>query len=179
MDDLFRAVADLHVLRFRHKAGPRAEPVVVHPYALFLHAGALVLVAFDVDAREVRAFPFDRIADLRLAVDEQFALPADMRVSAFAHGVFGVAAEPARVRVLVEFDARVADEVRSRKLHPTQKIAVAPDGRVRLSVTLPEALLGEARRWVLGYADAARVIEPPELADQVGRALAAAAKRYE
>jgi predicted DNA-binding transcriptional regulator YafY len=179
MDDLFRAVADLHVLRFRHRAGSRVERVVAHPYALFLHAGALILVALDVEAGEVRAFPFDRIAELSLAPDEQFALPPELRAADFAHGIFGVAAQPPRVRVLVEFDARVADEVRQRKLHPAQKIAVAPDGRVRLSVALPDALLGEVRRWVLGYADAARVIEPPELAEQVARALAAAARRYD
>jgi predicted DNA-binding transcriptional regulator YafY len=93
--------------------------------------------------------------------------------------VFGVSAEPARVRVLVELDARVADEVRYRKLHPGQKIAVASDGRVRVSVVVPEALLGEVRRWVLGYGDAARVIEPPELRGEVARALAAAARWYE
>ena len=80
--------------------------------------------------------------------------------------------------MLVEFDPRAADEVRGRKLHPTQKIATAPDGRVRLSVMLPESLLPEVRRWVLGFADAARVIEPPELVTDVARALAAAAKRY-
>ena len=104
----------------------------------------------------------------------------DVRASDFAHGAFGVAAaaDARKVRVLVEFDARVADEIRQRKLHPTQKIATAPDGRVRLSVTLPGALLPEVRRWVLGFAEAARVIEPPELVADVARVLAAAAKRY-
>jgi hypothetical protein len=49
---------------------------------------------------------------------------------------------------------------------------------VRLSIALPTALLPEARRWVLGFGDAAQVIEPPELVADVARVLAAAAKRY-
>ncbi len=182
IDDLFRAVADLHVLRFRlqpREAGARAESVVAHPYAIYLRAGALHIIAFDVERAEVRALPFDRVAGLVLSADERFVVPADFRASDLVHGIFGVAPGPARVRLLVEFDPRAADEIRARKLHPAQKIATAPDGRVRLSVQLPEALLPEARRWVLGFADAARVIEPAELADDVARALAAAAKRYE
>lgn len=181
IDDLFRAVADLHVLRFRYvprEPGARAERIVAHPYALYLRAGALHVVALDVEQAEVRALPFDRLSDLAISSDERFAVPADFRASELVHGIFGVAPGPARVRVLVEFDARAADEIRGHKLHPAQKIATAPDGRVRLSLPLPEALLPEVRRWVLGFADAARVIEPPELAEDVARALAAAAKRY-
>ncbi|MGO8999095.1 MAG: helix-turn-helix transcriptional regulator [Polyangiaceae bacterium] len=183
IDDLFRAVADLHVVQFRYRdgaSGAGGAKVSAHPYAVLLDRGAISLVALDVEAREVRAFSFGRIADLSLRVEERFTLPPDVRASDFAHGAFGVAAAAGspKVRVLVEFDARVADEIRQRKLHSTQKIATAPDGRVRLSVTLPGALLPEVRRWVLGFAEAARVIEPPELVADVARVLAAAAKRY-
>jgi predicted DNA-binding transcriptional regulator YafY len=178
IDDLFRAAADLHVVQFRVRGATDGQRIVAHPYVVFLHRGAITLVALDVESAEVRVFPFERTADLSLRVEERFSLPLDLRAASFAHGAFGVAADASKVRVLVEFDARAADEIRARKLHPTQKIATAPDGRVRLSVTLPAALLPEVRRWVLGFADAARVIEPPELVAEVGRMLAAAAKRY-
>jgi predicted DNA-binding transcriptional regulator YafY len=187
IDDLFRAVADLHVLSFRYREGARparegrdarGEKVVVHPYALLIHRGALHLVALDVERKEVRGFLLERMADLSVQAGGTFEVPAGLRALDFAHGVFGVAAGQARVRVIVEFDPRAAEEIRGRKLHPSQKIATAPDGRVRLSVHLPDGLLPEARRWVLGFADAARVIEPPELVAAVAGALAAGAKRY-
>ncbi len=199
IDDLFRAAADLHVLHFRYRAptspalsgsrdagsrdaGSRdasaGERVVAHPYAVFVHRGAISVVALDVEGGSTRAFAFDRMTDLALRAEERFALPAEIRAADFAHGAFGVAADAAKVRVLVEFEARVADEIRARKLHATQKIATAPDGRVRLSVTLPSSLLAEARRWVLGFGDAARVIEPPDLVAEMARVLAAAARRY-
>jgi predicted DNA-binding transcriptional regulator YafY len=195
IDDLFRAAADLEVVQFRYRLSPleaqrqrearsagtergAIEQIVAHPYAVFLHKGAITLVALDVDGSVVRAFAFERMADLSLRAGERFTLPPDLRAADFAHGAFGVAADPSKVRVLIEFDARMAEEIRARKLHVTQKIATAPDGRIRLSVSLPTALLPELRRWVLGFGDAAQVIEPAELVADVARMLAAAAKRY-
>jgi predicted DNA-binding transcriptional regulator YafY len=186
IDDLFRAAADLHVVHFRYRPVPvhasreagAAERIVAHPYVVFLHRGSISLVARDVGAGELRAFSFERMADLSLRSDERFPLPPDVKAADFTHGAFGVTADPSKVRVLVEFEARAADEVRARKLHSTQKIATAPDGRVRLSVSVPAALLPEVRRWVLGFGEIARVIEPPELVADIARSLAAAAKRY-
>jgi predicted DNA-binding transcriptional regulator YafY len=183
IDDLFRAAADLHVVQFKYRspvasAGDGTTRVVAHPYAVFLHRGAIALVALDVQEGEVRTFSFERMSDLALRSTERFSLPPDVRAADFAHGQFGVAAGSSKVRVLVEFDARAAEEIRGRKVHSTQKIATAPDGRVRLSVSLPVTVLPEVRRWVLGFADAARVIEPPELVAEVARVLAAASKRY-
>jgi predicted DNA-binding transcriptional regulator YafY len=191
IDDVFRATADLHAVQFRYRAITAALPgaaaargalsvetVVAHPYALLLYRGALSLVARDVARGEVRAFAFERVTDLAIREEERFTLPADLRAADFAHGAFGVCAQAPAVRVLVEFDARAADEIRARKVHPTQKIATSPDGRVRVSVSIPGPLLPEVARWVLGFADAARVIEPPELVTHVAGALAAAAQRY-
>jgi predicted DNA-binding transcriptional regulator YafY len=187
MDDLFRAVADLHVIEFRYRTPAhapgesretQAETIEAHPYAVLLHKGTIHVIALDVARSETRTFAFERTLSLALREGEHFSIPGEIRAADFAHGVFGVAAGEDRTRVLIEFDARVADEIRGRKLHPSQKIGVAADGRVRLSVTLPPSLLPEARRWVLGFADAARVLEPPELVAEVSRALAAASRRY-
>jgi predicted DNA-binding transcriptional regulator YafY len=145
---------------------------------MLLHEGAIHLVARDVERDEVKPYLFDRIAEAASSDTERFTLPADLRLDDFVHGRFGVARPGGKMRLLVEFDARVADEVRAHKVHPSQKIATAPDGRVRLSLTLAEAALPAVRRWILGFAEAARVIEPPELADSLARSLARAAARY-
>ena len=69
----------------------------------------------------------------------------------------------------MEFDARVADEVKAKRLHPQQRIATAPDGRVRVSLPLvdPRTVIA----FVLSWGDAARVVEPPELVTEVGKIL--------
>src|SRR5262249_28212579 len=95
--------------------------------------------------------------------------------SAYVHGDFGVS-RPARTRFIVEFDARVADDVRSKRLHPQQRIATAPDGRIRVSLPLIDTR--SAMSFVLSWGDAARVVEPPELVTEVARALSRATSRY-
>jgi predicted DNA-binding transcriptional regulator YafY len=178
LDDVFRAVADLYVLRFKHKADGRSERVTAHPYAMIVHRGSIHVIARDVERDEVRVFPFERIADPTLSATERFTLPAELRLEEYLQGQFGIGRAAAKTRVLVEFDARVADEVRARKVHPSQKIATAPDGRVRLSLTVGEAVLPEVKRWILGFAETARVIEPPDFVAEMARSIARALSRY-
>lgn len=172
VDAVFLAVAELFALHFLYDGVARK----LHPYAMVMHKGAIVVVGWELGAAEVRTFAFERMIGVTAHEDERFPLPTDFDVAPFLHGAFGVARPGPRTRVVVEFDARAAHEVQRTKLHPSQKIAVAPDGRVRLSLALPD--VGEVTRWVLGFGELARVIEPESLAQSVGAALRRAAARY-
>ena len=55
-------------------------------------------------------------------------------------------------------------------------IATAPDGRARVSLSLVDPRAAIA--FVLSWADAVRVVEPPELESAVSQVLARAASRY-
>ena len=187
VDELFQAVADLRVLRFRYReASPdgasevRPARITAHPYALVLHGGAIVCVGKDTDVGLGRAFAFDGMTELAASDAERFVLPPDFDLGPWLHGEFGVARAPRAVKVLVEFDPRVAEQVRARRVHPTQKVAVAADGRVRVSMSVPEAqeVLARVQRWLLGFGAAAHVLEPPELAEAVARELERAMARY-
>jgi predicted DNA-binding transcriptional regulator YafY len=181
MDELFRAVADLRVLRYRPRtpAGAvRAERVAFHPYAMVVHKGSIVCLGARSHARaptDAEVVPFEAMTELRSSETEYFELPASFDVTHYVHGEFGLG-KPSKVRALVEFDARVADEIRSKKLHRDQRVAMSADGRLRLSVPLVnvDAFIG----WVLSFGDAATVVEPPEVARQVASILARAAARY-
>jgi predicted DNA-binding transcriptional regulator YafY len=184
VDEAFQAVAELVALRFRYRgeedAEPRGRRIAAHPYALVLHGGTMTCIGRDVDRCAVRAFSFDRMSELEAVGTEHFELPADFNMNDWFQGDFGVARAPRHVRLIVEFEPRVADAVRSRRVHPSQKLAVAADGRVRVSVTVPEApeVLAHARAWVLGFGSAARVVEPREFLDEVARELRRALGRY-
>jgi len=182
LDELFRAVADLRVLRYRARVKPgepRAERIPFHPYAMVVHEGAIhVLGARVVSGKpspDVEVLPLDTMTDIRTSETEHFELPPSFDASQFLHGQFGIG-RPGRARFIVEFEARVADEVKSKRLHPQQRIATAPDGRVRMSLPLVDARA--AVQFVLSWGDAARVVEPPELVNEVGNILARAASRY-
>jgi len=193
VDEVFRAVSELRVLCFRYREDGRQEDksrregkesrgvgVVAHPYALVLHGGAITCVARDVGEGTTRAFPFHRMSELAASEADRFDLPPEFAISEWLHGDFGVAGARRTVKVLVEFDPRVAEGVRARRVHPSQKLAVAADGRVRASLNLPECpdLFDRVRTWLLGFGAAARVLEPRELADEIAREVRRAAERY-
>jgi predicted DNA-binding transcriptional regulator YafY len=189
VDEAFQAVAELRVLRFRYREGgfeggkeplDRGARVNAHPYALVLHGGAIACIARDVDRSSTRAFLFDRMTDLEASTDERFELPPDFAVGDWLQGDFGVARAARTVKLLVEFEPRAAEAVRARRVHPSQKLALAADGRVRASLALPESpeVLERARTWLLGFGAAVRVLEPRELADEIARELRRAAERY-
>jgi predicted DNA-binding transcriptional regulator YafY len=185
VDAAFQAVSDRTVLRFRYGdasdgATTKGARVTAHPYALVLHGGTITCVARDVDRATTRAFVLDRMGDLRAAESERFQVPDDFAIADWLQGDFGVARAPRTVKLLIEFDPRVADTVRWRKGHPSQKNAVSRDGRVRVSLSVPETpeVLGRVRAWVMAFGAAATVIEPAELAGDVAAELRRAAARY-
>ena len=181
MDELFRAVADLRVLRFRPRtpAGEtRAERIVFHPYAMVVHKGAIVVLGARSQSRapsDAEVVAFDSMTEIRASETEHFELPESFDVASYVHGEFGLA-KPSKIRAMVEFDARVADEIRSKKLHRDQRVATSRDGRLLLQVPLVNVDAFIA--WVLSFGDAARVVEPPDVARQVAAILQRAAARY-
>lgn len=173
LDELFRAAAELRVVRF----GFRDERVVrACPYVLALHGGGVHCVALDLARDAVRVFSLDGIRDATVEA-QRFELPLDFDAERVVLGAFGPIANEDRRRAVVEFDARVADEVRARKHHPEQRVATSRDGRVRLALPVGdrEALV----HWVLGFGAAARVVEPDDVRERVREELREALKRNE
>lgn len=170
LDEIFRAAAELRVVRFRFGD----ERVRACPYVIALHRGSVHFVALDLVRGTVRAFPLDGVRDA-VTEAERFELPIDFDPERFVLGAFGPVPDEDRRRAVIEFDARVADEVRSRKHHPDQRIATSRDGRVRLAMPVGDrdALV----RWVLGFGSAARVIEPEDVRDAVRDELTETLKR--
>ncbi len=192
VDEVFRAVADLRVMRFRYRedsepftAGPtgrdaKGTSFVVHPYALVIHSGSLACVAHHPIGNGARVFAFERMSDVEASESERFDLPDEFTIADWLQGDFGVARAPRTLKLLIEFDARVAEAVRARRVHPSQKLAVAQDGRVRASLAVPDCVevMDRVRAWLLAFGASARVFEPRELADEMARELKQAAGRY-
>ena len=181
VDAAFQAMAELSVLSFRYRDGAGKETrVTAHPYALVLHGGEITCIARDIGRGATRAFSFDRMSALDVAGGLRFDLPPDFSLTDWLQGDFGVARGSRALKLLVEFEPRVADAVRMRRVHPSQRLALAADGRVRASLTVPETpeMLVQLRSWILGFGAGARVLEPPDLADEIAGELRRAADRY-
>jgi predicted DNA-binding transcriptional regulator YafY len=171
LDEIFRAAAELRVVRFRFRDEARVRAC---PYVIALHDGAVHCVALDLARDQVRVFPLDGIRDA-VTEAQRFELPFDFDPERLVLGAFGPVAAEDRRRAVIEFDARVADEVRTRKHHPDQRVATSRDGRVRLA--LPVGDRAALVRWVLGFGAAARVIEPDDVREMVRDELREALRR--
>jgi predicted DNA-binding transcriptional regulator YafY len=158
----------------RGQGAAKATRATFFPYGVVFHQGSVVLVGWLEHERRLAVVRLEETHGIE-ATDTGFRVPEGFELTDYLHGEFGVAL-PDKTRMLVEFDARVADQIRAKKVHPAQRIAQAPDGRVRVSAPLGDRAL--ARAWVLGFGDAAKVIEPKDLADEIRDMLVRAAARY-
>jgi predicted DNA-binding transcriptional regulator YafY len=141
---------------------------------MVLYRGAIHCIGRDAGTGQVEAYALSRMRESEPSESERFELPEDFQVEDFVHGPFGLGS--AKHAIVVEFSPQVADEIRSQRFHPSQRLATAPDGRLRLSVRVPS--LEDALPWVLRFGASARVVEPPELRDAAMRELKSAMLRY-
>jgi predicted DNA-binding transcriptional regulator YafY len=178
LDDLFQAVADLRPLRCRYRSGAKdtEETIVIHPYAMVLYKDSVYCVGLHTGRGEIRTFLLDRMRDTESSALERFELPADFKVDDYFQGGFGIWRGTKKIKVVIDFDASVAELVRSRRVHETQKLATLANGTLRLSMTVGDTT--ELASWVLGWGRKATVIEPEALAHDVATELAQALAHY-
>jgi predicted DNA-binding transcriptional regulator YafY len=179
LDDLFQAVADLRPLSLLYKSANKAreERITIHPYAMVMHRDSIYCVGHHVDRGEIRTFLLDRMRDTRASATERFELPEDFRLDDYFQGEFGIFKSQDKRRVVIDFDAQVAEYVRMRRVHPTQKLQAIAGGGIRLTITVGN--LVQLRSWVLEWGKHARVVEPDELVELVRDELEGALEGYE
>jgi predicted DNA-binding transcriptional regulator YafY len=178
LDDLFQAVADLRPLRCRYRSGAKdtEETIVIHPYAMVLYKDSIYCVGLHTGRGEIRTFLLDRMRDTESSALERFDLPPDFKVDDYFQGGFGIWRGTKKIKVAIDFDASVAELVRSRRVHETQKLVVLPNGALRLSMTVGDTT--ELASWVLGWGRKATVVEPEALVRDVARELEQALAHY-
>src|SRR3954471_12530641 len=178
LDDLFQAVADLRPLKCRYRSGAKdgEETIVIHPYAMVLYKDAIYCVGLHTGRGEIRTFLLDRMRDTESSALDRFELPPDFKVDDYFQGGFGIWRGTSKTKVVIDFDASVAELVRSRKVHESQKLATLADGTLRLTMTVGD--LTELSSWVLGWGKTASVIEPEVLVNQMRDELTQALARY-
>lgn len=159
-------------MRYHSLSSRRVKDYAVDPYRVVYADGGLYLIAYVPEYRETRTFAVERIQ--RLVVCDEHFLEPDTPSAIFPDSL-GVNAGRTE-RVEVEFDPEVGARVAEREWHPSQKVRVQPDGRVRIEMQV--ALDWALRRWVLGFGAHARVIAPSVLAEDILDELDAARAQY-
>jgi proteasome accessory factor B len=154
-------------IAYRKPGQHEADTRLVDPYHLANINGEWYLFAFDHLRKDLRTFVPSRIQSARetgklFKPTQPFSLEERLR------GSFGVRSGEGLFDVVLRFSPRVADYIREKKWHPSQKVRELRQGGVELSLRLSS--LQEVERWVLSWGGNASVVRPRELKDAVRKA---------
>ncbi|WP_232767299.1 helix-turn-helix transcriptional regulator [Geminisphaera colitermitum] len=155
----------------------------VQPYHLACIGGMWYLVGHDLDRQAMRTFALPRIHDFK-TTKHQFVRDPDFSPEKYFGDSFGMLrgeGDGGTVRVRIAFDSYASDLVRERFWHTSQVITerTNADGSSKgIELELRVRNTDEVRRWVLGWGERARVIEPPELVAEMRDVAARLVKIY-
>jgi predicted DNA-binding transcriptional regulator YafY len=171
--EVFRALADAVTHRkqlrllYRKPGGGPAEERVVDPYHLGNINGEWYLFAHDHLRQALRTFAPTRIQSAA-PTGKTFVRPKRFSLDDRLRDSFGVVQGTGSYEVVLRFNAAVADYIREKKWHDSQRLRDLPEGGVETRFHLSG--LSEIERWILSWGGNCTVAAPPELAESVRRA---------
>lgn len=147
----------------------------VRPYHLANRENLWYLVGHDLERESLRTFALPRISGVEV-MDRAFERPADFSPETFFSRALGVVGGVGDYRVVIRFDAPVAERIREREWHESQELRELAGGAVELRLRL--GALSEVRQWVLSWGAHAQVMQPAELREDIRREIRALQARY-
>jgi proteasome accessory factor B len=140
----------------------------VRPYHLACINNQWYLFGYDLGRGAIRKFVPARMAHLRVR-ETSFARPRDFSVDKLLEGSFGLFSGSKPVEMKIWFDSSVAQIVKERKWHRSQRIRELKNGDIELCLDLSG--LVEIVPWILGWGGKARALSPPGLVAAVREAV--------
>lgn len=140
------------------KANKEIQTCDVHPYGL-IYGEKHFLVAYNPERKGIRLYNLSKIKDIRI-IDEYYEKEENFDLAEYSKNSFGVYQEEP-LKVVLEFDKSVADDVKNFHFHPTQKMKDNKDGSVNVEFTAAGSL---AICWHLfKWGKLVRIIKPASL----------------
>ena len=144
------------------------------PYGVFHRENTWYLVGHCHLREEPRTFRLDRIIEAR-QLDGAFDRPT-FDLDKFLQQTWGVYRGRTLHEVVIHFDASLAPLIQQGAHHPGERIEKLKNGRLQYRVTISH--LDEIARWIVGFAGAARAVEPPALVERVAEIAAGAYEQH-
>lgn len=167
-DALGKATAQRRQLELTYRKPGQRQPEarVVDPYHLGNINGEWYLFGYDHLRKDIRTFVPARIKAIR-QTGKTFERPAKFSLEKRLRDSFGVHSASGEYEVVIRFKETVADYIREKRWHDSQKLVDLKDGGVELRLKLSS--LEEIERWVLSWGGNATVVKPPQLAEMIKR----------
>jgi len=161
-------------ISYRSPAAPAPKSFEYDPYRLLSVSDGLYCLGRTSTHTEITMLAVERLISIRVT-GATFRVAPTFEPERYEQEAFGVIwDEP--IDVAVRFRQDQAPYVAERIWHPSQSVEPQPDGSLILRFRAGGRF--EIVRWILGWGDAAEVLAPSELRDQVGTILSSAAARY-
>lgn len=149
---------------YRSPHEPKEVKLHLHPYRLCLVKQAWYLIARPDGEDAPKTFRVARFKTLRM-LDSNAQVPQDFDLKGYFGNAWSVYRGDQSYDVEVLFSKEAAGTVTEGVWHHTQKVKKNRDGSVTLTFQVDG--LNELVRWILGWGNRARVIQPPELRDLI------------
>lgn len=151
-------------LTYRKPGQRQTEIRIVDPYHLANINGEWFLFAYCHLRRDLRTFAPARILSVR-PTGRTFTRPRRFSLDQRLHDSFGVVTGHGQHRVVIRFHEGVADFIREKRWHPSQRLRALPGGGVELRLQLSS--LAEVQRWILSWGGHAVPVAPTALVQWV------------
>jgi predicted DNA-binding transcriptional regulator YafY len=145
------------------------------PFALWWCQRGWYTVGHHSARNEIRRLKLNRFDYVEIT-DKPYSIPDDFRLRDHLGLAWRMIRGDTRHKIAIRFEPGFADAASERRWHPTQQEEWHDDDRVTLRFEVDG--FEEIVYWVMGYADGATVLEPPELIERVEALAQATARRY-
>lgn len=175
---IFKAITQSRELSFEYRPLQKTSYMrrQLKPYHAVCQKGNWYVIGEDQLKNEVRIFSFSRMAKVEV-LESRFVRPKDFDVRQYLDKNMGVWLSARKeLEIRLRFAPEVGTFAREHQWHENQQIQEAADGSVEVSFSTTQ--LPEVKRWVLGQGASVRVLEPPELVEEIQKELKALADIY-
>ncbi len=138
------------------------------PYRLICQKGSWYLLGFSHRSEQIRIYAMPRIRSCKVT-QKRFTIPQDFRLERHIDPQMGLWNNKGKsIKVELEFSKELKNYVTEREWHSGQKMRQNKDGTVYLSFSTNQ--ITQTATWILSFAGACKVLNPPELKEQVVQA---------
>ena len=177
-ETVFSALKNRRVLKFKYRPLQKTTWMErdINPLHAVCQKGNWYILGFCHDKQDIRVFNFSRMKDV-VETKETFDFPSNFAPEKYFDKEIGIwlsATQKYTVELLIS--AEIGTFALERSWNKNQKIEQRDDGSVWVSFETTQ--LPEVKRWVLGQGKTVKVLNPPELIEQVREEVTAVLRMY-
>lgn len=132
LENIRTAMLSFKKIQFDYKIDEKTKKITLNPYGVVI-SDKYYLVGFNEYVNDLRLYIVNKISNLEI-LKEYFDRDEDFSLKKYCENSFGIYQEKP-LNIVLEFDARVRDEVLNYHFHPTQKIKELESGNIEVKFT--------------------------------------------